>query len=366
MTSKTCKQKIIVGLSGGVDSAVSALLLKQQGYDVEGLFMKNWQGDDNDDHCSAETDLADASAVCSKLEIPLHSVNFSAEYWDNVFEHFLNEHHKGRTPNPDILCNKEIKFKAFLDHALALGADKIATGHYVQIEQHGDQFQLRKGADRNKDQSYFLYTLQQDQLAKSCFPVGHLPKPEVRKLAEDAGLVNHNKKDSTGICFIGERKFKNFLNEYMLAKPGEMVSTTGEPLGPHDGLMFYTLGQRQGLQIGGRAGSDGSPWYVVDKDMKNNQLIVAQGKNHPRLFSRGLICDDLHWVSGSAPEMPYTCYAKTRYRQWDQACQLTALDNDDLCVMFSDPQRAVTPGQSVVFYDGNICLGGGVIREAIS
>lgn len=358
------KQKIIVGISGGVDSSVSAYLLKKQGYEVEALFMKNWEGDDDDEYCSAEQDLSDAQAVCAKLQIPLHSVNFSQEYWDRVFQHFLTEYQAGRTPNPDILCNKEIKFKAFLDYALELGASAIATGHYVRKKQVDNQWQLIKGLDSNKDQSYFLYTLGQAQLARSVFPIGELTKPEVRKIAEEQGFINAKKKDSTGICFIGERKFKNFLSEYLLAKPGVIESVDGRTIGEHDGLMYYTLGQRQGLNIGGRNDSEQAPWYVVAKDIPKNTLIVAQGKNHPKLFSQGLKAIDSHWISEAKPQFPLQCYAKTRYRQPDQPCLVTE-DNGQLIVMFSDPQRAVTPGQSIVFYRGNTCLGGAVIDEII-
>ncbi|SFR51896.1 tRNA 2-thiouridine(34) synthase MnmA [Thiomicrospira sp. ALE5] len=360
--------KVIVGLSGGVDSSVTAWLLKQQGYQVEGLFMKNWEGDDTDDYCPAAADLQDVFAVCERLDIPLHVENFAQEYWQHVFEHFLTEYQTGRTPNPDILCNKEIKFKAFLDHALALGADKIATGHYARVQQstNGD-YQLLKGLDPNKDQSYFLYTLQQYALSHTLFPIGHLPKPEVRQLAEAAGLVVHNKKDSTGICFIGERKFKDFLQRYLPAQPGDIVNEQGDKVGQHEGLMYYTLGQRKGLGIGGGHGESGEPWFVVDKNLTTNQLIVAQGDQQPSLYHRALSAQDLDWVSGEAPALNRLLTAKIRYRQHEQACWIRDIQPDDqnkaqIVVEFEQPQKAITPGQSIVFYDGELCLGGGVIN----
>ena len=355
---------VIVGISGGVDSSVAALLLKQQGYRVEGLFMKNWEEDDSEEYCSAAVDLADARAVCEKLDIPLHTINFSSEYWERVFSHFLAEYSAGRTPNPDILCNKEIKFRAFLDHALTLGADAIATGHYARArrDSHG-RYQLLKGLDPEKDQSYFLYTLQQDQLAHALFPVGELRKAEVREMARKYNLVTHDKKDSTGICFIGERRFKDFLSRYLPARPGEMRTPDGELIGQHDGLMYYTLGQRQGLGIGGRRDGDDTPWYVVGKDVEHNTLLVGQGHDHPLLFSNGLSAGQLHWVAGHAPLPPYPCRAKVRYRQGDQSCTITALHGDRCQVVFAEAQRAVTPGQSIVFYDGEVCLGGGIIEH---
>lgn len=357
--------RVIVGLSGGVDSSVAALLLKQQGYDVQGLFMKNWEEDDTDTYCSASADVADAQAVCDQLQIPLHTVNFSTEYWDNVFEYFLQEYGAGRTPNPDILCNKEIKFKAFLDYATQLGADFIATGHYARIAKQQDQFTLLKGLDANKDQSYFLYTLGQQQLSRSLFPVGELQKSVVRQIAEEAGFINHAKKDSTGICFIGERKFKEFLSRYLPAQPGNMQTPDGKVIGRHDGLMYYTLGQRQGLGIGGRRDANADAWYVVDKDLQCNVLIVAQGHQHPLLFSRALICAQLSWVSNGVPMFPLNCLAKTRYRQQEQACVVTQMNSLQCYVEFDQPQWAVTPGQSVVFYQEDICLGGGVIEERL-
>lgn len=356
------KTKIIVGLSGGVDSAVTALLLKEQGYDVSGIFMQNWEAEKDDPFCSAQQDLSDARAVCDSLQIPFQTVNFSREYWDNVFQHCLDEFVAGRTPNPDIWCNQFIKFDVFLKHALSQGADFLATGHYVQSDLHEGKYRLLKATDTNKDQSYFLYTINQHALAHAKFPLGNLTKPQVREIAKKAGLLNFNKKDSTGICFIGERKFKNFLQDFILTKPGPMKTPEGAVLGKHDGLMFYTLGQRKGLQIGGQKQADDAPWYVVGKDIANNTLIVAQGHDHPLLFSNTLICEQLKWVAGEAPMQPLRCAAKTRYRQADQSCTLIQIDDLQWQVDFEEPQRAVTPGQSVVFYDGEICLGGGIIK----
>lgn len=352
-------------MSGGVDSSVSALLLKQQGYQVEGLFMKNWEEDDTEEYCSAAKDVADAAAVCDKIGIKLHTINFAAEYWDNVFEHFLKEYRAGRAPNPDVLCNKEIKFKAFLDYATSqLGADFIATGHYARKRYSNDNFQLLKGLDPRKDQSYFLYLLNQKQLASAIFPIGELEKSHVRKIAAEHQLVTYNKKDSTGICFIGERKFKNFLSEYLPAQPGNIETLKGEIIGYHDGLMYYTYGQRQGLGIGGKKTGSGEPWYAIDKDLERNVLIVAQGKHHEKLYKSKLICNQLHWISGKAPQMPYQCQAKTRYHQDDHDinCTLNTLNERQLAVHFNTPQRAITPGQSVVFYQNEICLGGGIIN----
>lgn len=353
----------MTGISGGVDSSVAAYLLKQDHYPVQGLFMKNWEEDDRDGHCSAEADLADAQAICKLLEIPLHTRNFSGEYWDQVFSHFLSEYQAGRTPNPDILCNREIKFKTFLDHAKALGADKIATGHYAQVKEKDGLYYLQRGFDQNKDQSYFLYTLGQTALSQTRFPVGHLPKAQVRKIAEQENMITHNKKDSTGICFIGERDFRSFLSQFIPAQKGEMLTPEGEYIGEHDGSMYYTLGQRQGLGIGGRATGNQAPWFVVGKNTEKNQLIVAQGHNHPLLFSNQLRASDLTWVSGFAPAESFQCTAKTRYRQTDQTCSVT-LKNQQAWVQFDQAQRAVTPGQSVVFYHQSICLGGGIIEEA--
>ena len=350
-----------MGLSGGVDSAVAAWLLLQQGYAVEGLFMKNWDEDDAPGHCPAEQDLADARAVAEVLGIELRTISFSTEYWDRVFAHFLAEYRAGRTPNPDILCNQEIKFRAFLDYALDLGADWIATGHYARVAGEANQRRLLKGLDDNKDQSYFLYRLNQRALSHSLFPLGELSKPEVRSIAELKGLPNFAKKDSTGICFIGERKFKTFLSRYLPAQPGNIVSTAGEVLGRHQGLMFHTIGQRQGLGIGGTRDSSGAPWYVVGKNLAANELVVVQGKDHPALFRSALDATDLHWIAGSPPALPLACHARIRYRQRDQACEIVRLDNDGCSVRFAAAQRAVTPGQAVVFYQGDQCLGGGTI-----
>jgi tRNA-specific 2-thiouridylase len=356
------KQKhVIVGMSGGVDSSVAALLLQQQGYHVEGLFMKNWEEDDNTEYCTATQDVADAQAVCDRLGITLHTVNFSAEYWEHVFEIFLAEYAAGRTPNPDILCNKEIKFKAFLEHATNLGADFIATGHYVRRQDEAGVLRLLRGIDGNKDQSYFVYTLNQQQLSRSLFPIGDLEKSRVRQLACDAGLITHNKKDSTGICFIGERHFKTFLNNYLPAQKGLIESVTGETLGEHDGLMFYTLGQRKGLGIGGLRESEETPWYVVDKDLSRNCLIVAQGADHPRLYRSTLLCEQLHWIAPTPPSFPLSCTAKIRYRQQDQPCVIEEWQPQKFRVCFTHPQKAITPGQSVVFYQEETCLGGAII-----
>lgn len=365
--SDNSQKKVIVGMSGGVDSSVSAYLLQQQGYQVTGLFMKNWEEDDDTEYCSAAADLADAQAVCDKLGIELLTINFAAEYWDNVFEHFLEEYKAGRTPNPDILCNKEIKFKAFLEYAAEdLGADYIATGHYVRRRDINGTTQLLRGLDSNKDQSYFLYTLSHDQVAQSLFPVGELEKPEVRRIAEQLGLITAKKKDSTGICFIGERKFRDFLARYLPAKPGPIMTVDGQEIGQHDGLMYHTLGQRKGLKIGGtREGSD-EPWYVVDKDVENNILIVAQGHEHPRLMSAGLIAQQLEWVSREPLTQPMRCVVKTRYRQEDIPCTVTPLGDDKISVRFDNPVAAVTPGQSAVFYQDEVCLGGGVIEARIT
>ena len=355
--------KVIIGLSGGVDSSVSALLLKQQGYVVEGLFMKNWEEDDTEEYCSASEDIADAQAVCDQLNIPLHVVNFAAEYWDYVFENFLQEYQAGRTPNPDILCNKEIKFKAFLDYALQLGADFIATGHYAGNRFNDGKYYLTKCADQNKDQTYFLYTLGQQQLAHTLFPLANLTKPEVRELATQAGFPNHAKKDSTGICFIGERRFKEFLAKYLPAQPGNIETTQRKIIGQHDGLMYYTLGQRQGLKIGGQKGAQEDAWYVLAKDLARNVLIVGQGHHHPWLMTSTLYCKQISWVAGECPSLPLQCTAKTRYRQTEQACTVTLINDNTCQVEFLTPQWAITPGQSVVFYDHQDCLGGGIIEQ---
>jgi tRNA-uridine 2-sulfurtransferase len=354
--------KIIVGMSGGVDSSVAALRLLQEGYPVEGLFMKNWEEDDSSDYCAAAADLADARAVCDRLAIPLHTVNFASEYWDRVFSHFLAEYRAGRTPNPDILCNREIKFRAFLDYALHLGAEAIATGHYARRGNQAGSYQLLRGHDRNKDQSYFLYTLGQPQLARALFPVGDLPKDEVRRLARQHDLITHDKRDSTGICFIGERKFRDFLQRYLPAQPGAIESDSGEVIGHHHGLMYYTLGQRQGLGIGGVIGHAEAPWYVYAKDLQRNVLCVTQGHDHPLLQRRELAASQLHWVSGNPPALPCRATARVRYRQVDQPCQLTQIVDGRLQLIFEQPQRAITPGQALVIYQGELCLGGGTIE----
>lgn len=354
-------EKVIVGLSGGVDSAVAASLLLEQGYTVEAVFMKNWDDDDEQDSCPAEQDLKDARAVAALLEIPLHTISFSAEYWDRVFKHFLSEYAAGRTPNPDILCNQEIKFRAFLDYALELGGQRIATGHYARVRYTDVGWQLMKGLDEGKDQSYFLHRLDQRALAHSLFPLGALQKSEVRSIASRLNFPNSEKKDSTGICFIGERKFTDFLSRYLPALPGEITSVDGDILGCHQGLMFHTIGQREGLGIGGQRNATGEPWYVVGKDLQHNRLLVAQGKNHPALFKSALEARDLHWISGQSPAVPLSCTARIRYRQPDQLCDIVDLDQERARVIFSTPQRAVTPGQAAVFYADEICLGGGTI-----
>lgn len=352
---------VIVGMSGGVDSSVTALVLKQQGYKVSGIFMQNWE--DDDEHCTARQDYRDAASVAARLDIELTTVNFADEYWDRVFAHFLAEYSAGRTPNPDILCNKEIKFKAFLDHAHRCGADAIATGHYVQTGGDNEAVQLLRGSDNNKDQSYFLYTLNQKQLRPTLFPVGHINKPQVRKLAQEAGFHVFSKKDSTGICFIGERKFSTFLAEYLPAQPGDIVTDSGDVIGRHNGLMFYTLGQRQGLGIGGLSNSRESPWYVLDKQLNENRLIVGQGHDHPALYRKNMTAHDVHWVGHTAPGKIFRCTAKVRYRQKDQQAEVTVNNDDTLSIVFDEPVRAATPGQSLVLYNGKCCLGGAVISD---
>jgi tRNA-uridine 2-sulfurtransferase len=348
--------RVVVGMSGGVDSAVSALLLKRQGHEVVGVFMKNWEEQDENGVCAAENDWNDVRDVCSVLDIPYYSVNFSAEYRERVFSLFLDEYRAGRTPNPDVLCNREIKFKAFLDFALRLDADRIATGHFSRTDADG---RLLRGADPLKDQSYFLYMLKRAQLLKTIFPVGGMTKAQVRVLARDAGLPVAAKKDSTGICFIGERDFKAFLKEYLPAQPGDIVTPDGEKIGRHDGLMYYTLGQRHGLGIGGRG--DGRSFFVADKDLSRNLLVAVQGGDHPLLYSRGAVVQHLTWVR-SPVEGSVCLAARFRYRQPDQKVTLT-MDGDCATVVYDQPQRAVTPGQSAVFYSGEECLGGGIIRE---
>lgn len=374
MSGMMKKQRVVVGLSGGVDSAVSAYLLKQQGHEVVGIFMKNWEDDDDSEYCSSNVDFVDAAAVADVLGIEIEHVNFAVEYKDRVFAEFLREYQGGRTPNPDILCNAEIKFKAFLDHAFSVGADKIATGHYARVRElntnHGNEFQLLKGLDASKDQSYFLHRLNQSQLSKTWFPVGELHKTEVRRIAAEISLPNAKKKDSTGICFIGERPFREFLNRYIANAPGPIKDERGRTLGTHVGLSFYTLGQRQGLGIGGvkdkgaqRGSGDHAPWFVARKDLAHNTLYVVQGHDHPWLLSEQLSADDLSWCAPSAPA-PGRYAAKTRYRQSDAPCTLHYNDKGELALAFDEPQWAVTPGQSAVLYDGDVCLGGGVIASA--
>ena len=354
-------EPIIVGLSGGVDSSVTALILKKQGFDVECVFMKNWEGES--DQCTAEEDYKDALAACNSIDIPIRSTNFSNEYWDGVFKNFIDEYSKGRTPNPDVLCNKEVKFKAFLNYATDIGGSKIATGHYARIKEDDQSFRLLKGIDQNKDQSYFLYLLNQEMLSKSLFPIGDISKKEVRQIAKENGLLNHAKKDSTGICFIGEQKFfKDFLKKYIPSNPGIVKSVDGEICGEHDGLMYYTIGQRKGLGIGGGYGDNQAAGFVSDKDFNNNILIVSQGRDHPSLYHKNLNADSLHWISGKAPNRKKELTAKIRYRQKDQHCKITSIDENACSVEFSSPQFAITPGQSIVFYDEEVCLGGAIIN----
>jgi len=370
MTSSASKQRVVVGLSGGVDSAVTAWLLKQQGHEVVGIFMKNWEDDDDNEFCSSRQDFIDAVAVADVIGIGIEHVNFAADYKERVFADFLREYSAGRTPNPDVLCNAEIKFKAFLDHAMRLGADKIATGHYARVRRSvpGGPVQLLKGLDPAKDQSYFLHRLTQPQLANVWFPVGELRKTEVRRIAAEIGLPNARKKDSTGICFIGERPFREFLNRYIVREPGPIKNDKGQTIAEHVGLSFYTLGQRQGLGIGGlkpkgvpRGGGDHAPWFVARKDMTTNTLWVVQGHDHPWLQSMRLSAGQASWVSGTAPQT-VALAAKTRYRQADAACQLSNTSDEVFALEFVEPQWAVTPGQSAVVYDGEVCLGGGVIE----
>jgi len=353
-------ERIVVGMSGGVDSSVAALLLKRQGYEVVGLFMKNWEDDDDDEYCSTREDLVDCASVAETIGIDLEVVNFAAEYKERVFSAFLSEYSAGRTPNPDVLCNAEIKFKAFLDHAMRLGAKRIATGHYARVRQVDDRFELHKARDLTKDQSYFLHRLNQAQLSRVMFPVGELKKTEVRKIAKEAGLHNFAKRDSTGICFIGERPFREFLNRYLPTKPGPIRTPEGRLVGEHVGLSFYTIGQRKGVGIGGMKNADGGAWYVCGKNLEKNELIVVQGHDHPALLSRRLRAEDLAWVSG-APRSGAAYSGKTRYRQADADCRVRD-EGNGIEVEFTDPQWAVTPGQSVVLYEGDACLGGGVIQ----
>jgi tRNA-uridine 2-sulfurtransferase len=353
--------RVVVGMSGGVDSSVAALLLKDMGYDVIGVFMKNWDEKDPSGVCTTAGDFDDVRRVCERIDIPYYTVSFQKEYWDRVFTYFLEEYKKGRTPNPDVMCNKEIKFKAFLEYALKIGADYLATGHYARVESDNGQFRLLKGVDPGKDQSYFLCTLGQQQLSKAIFPLGGILKKEVRDIADRAGLSTATKKDSTGLCFIGERNFKHFLSKYLPAQPGDIRSLSGEKAGRHDGLMYYTLGQRKGLGIGGLG--TGEPWFVVRKDLQNNILYVTQGDDHPALYSQGLTASKLHWVNGAAPDTEFACTARFRYRQPDQGVRVAILKDGACRVAFDEPQRAVTPGQFVVFYNDDECLGGGVIEE---
>jgi len=355
----------MVALSGGVDSATTAWLLKEQGQSIAAMFMKNWEGDDQTSGCSAEEDAKDARAVAELLDIPFYARNFATEYWENVFETFLEELKKGRTPNPDILCNREIKFKAFLEHAQALGADVIATGHYARRRVLDDgSVALLKGLDENKDQSYFLYALDQAQLDKARFPLGEYTKEAVRDMAHQANLPVADKKDSTGICFIGERRFDAFIDDYLKAVPGPILSVDGEPIGEHSGLIHYTLGQRKGLAIGGLRDHPEAPWFVVYKDLQHNTLYAAQDSTHKTLMATKLRADQVHWISGQTPQLDQLLHAKIRYRQPDQACRIIAIDDDRIEVEFDHPQRAVTPGQSIVFYDGEVCLGGAIIDQS--
>jgi tRNA-specific 2-thiouridylase len=354
--------KVMLGVSGGVDSSVAALLLKQQGYAVSGLFMQNWDEED-DGECRAEQDRKDALAVCGKLGIPFYARNFAKAYWSEVFEHFLSEYRTGRTPNPDVLCNREIKFKTFLDEALALGAEKIATGHYARVRERDGRYQLLRGYDRSKDQSYFLHQLGQKQLSATLFPIGHLPKTQVREMARTAGFGTAAKKDSTGICFIGERDFRDFLSQYLPAQAGDIRSVDGQKVGAHAGVFYYTLGQREGLHIGGIKGRPAAPWFVVGKDIANNILYVDQGIESHWLHSMRLISETAHWIAGQPPAQEFRCTAKTRYRQEDVECTVSLLDDGCLSVAFDQPQRAVTPGQSLVLYQAEECLGGAVIAR---
>ena len=351
------KTRIVIGMSGGVDSSVAAWLLKEQGYEVIGLFMKNWEDDDTDEYCTSREDLIDAVSVAELIGIEIEAVNFAQEYRDRVFRNFLEEYQAGRTPNPDVLCNAEIKFKAFLDHALKIGAGRIATGHYARVREIDGRFELMKAVDATKDQSYFLYRLNQAQLGRTLFPLGHMLKRDVRTLAQRLGLPNHAKRDSTGICFIGERPFREFLMRYLSTEPGPMQTPDGGRVGTHQGLMYYTIGQRQGLGIGG----PGEAWYVAGKDLARNTLVVVQGHDHPALFRDSLQALDLNWISGSPPPAPAVYMAKTRYRQPDTPCSLDPLQQGECTLSFPTPQRAITPGQSAVLYEREVCLGGGII-----
>ena len=355
-------KRIVVGMSGGVDSSVTALLLKQQGYEVVGVFMKNWDDTDEFGVCTATKDYEDVMKVCHQIGIPYYTVNFEEQYWEKVFTYFLDEYKNGRTPNPDVMCNKEIKFKMFLDYALSIGADFVATGHYAQVRTVDGKTEMLRGVDHNKDQTYFLNQLTSDVLAKIMFPLGHLQKDQVREIAEKANLATAKKKDSTGICFIGERNFKEFLSEYLPAQPGEMQTLSGEVKGKHDGLMYHTIGQRHGLGIGG----EGAPWFVVGKNLKDNILYVEQGSDHEALYSSSLIATDLNWINEADLTDSFTCTAKFRYRQKDSGVTVTLQEDGQALITFDHKQRAITPGQAVVFYDGDVCLGGGTIDKIYS
>lgn len=354
------KKTVVIGMSGGVDSSLSALLLKQQGYHVIGLFMKNWDETDENGVCQATYDYQDVRQVCEQIDIPYYAVNFVQDYWNQVFVQFIDDFKRGLTPNPDVLCNREIKFKVLLEKALELGADFLATGHYCQNQIVNGYPALVKGIDDNKDQTYFLYTINRDILKKVLFPVGNLVKGEVRHLAREYGLATSEKKDSTGICFIGERNFRSFLSQYIAAQPGNFETLKGKIVGKHTGAAYYTLGQRKGLGIGGA----GDAWFVVGKDVERNVVFVEQGADHPALYCHELLASQLSWVSGELPSLPFTCQAKIRYRQVDQDCVIQKIEGEQILVTFPQPQRAVTPGQSIVFYQGSICLGGGVIQQA--
>ncbi|MBI2970550.1 MAG: tRNA 2-thiouridine(34) synthase MnmA [Gammaproteobacteria bacterium] len=357
--------KAIIALSGGVDSSVAALLLRKQGYEVEALFMKNWDEPTENGACLWEADVEDAMQACERLDIPLNTIDLSKQYWHGVFDNFLSEYRAGRTPNPDVLCNQEIKFRTFLEQALHLGAEAMATGHYARIRRDKDLNRLLKGSDRYKDQSYFLCRLNQWQLARTLFPVGDMKKPGVRALAKRAGLATHDKKDSTGICFIGERPFRAFLSRYLPSRPGEIRSADGQVIGEHEGVHLYTVGQRQGLKVGGISGRGQAPWYVADKELEQNVLVVVQGRDHPLLYSRGLRATNPHWIDGRVPAGPMRLSAKIRYRQADQKCLVDPIDEQSLHVTFQVPQRAAAPGQYIVFYDGDVCLGSAIIESTI-
>lgn len=351
--------RVVIGMSGGVDSSVAALLLKEQGYDVIGIFMKNWDDTDANGVCTATEDYNDVIEVCNQIGIPYYAVNFEKQYWDKVFTYFLDEYRAGRTPNPDVMCNKEIKFKAFLEHAIALGADYVATGHYARVAYMDGEYKMLRGVDDNKDQTYFLNQLSQEQLSKTMFPLGELKKPQIREMATEAGLATAAKKDSTGICFIGERNFKDFLSNYLPAQPGVMQTLSGEVKGKHDGLMYYTIGQRHGLGIGG----NGDPWFAVGKNLKENILYVEQGFHNELLYGDEVIATNVGWVSNKAKETEFTCTAKFRYRQADNKVTVQIVDENTVRILCDEPIRAITPGQAVVFYDGDECLGGATIDE---